>query len=52
MENRVGLVAYKVIEAVGAVCVDEAVTHSLPGFDALVDVGYHFKGCFDAVLVA
>lgn len=37
--DGVGLVAHEVVEAVGAVRVDEAVAHPFSGAYALVDVG-------------
>jgi len=43
------LVADKVVEAVGGVGVDEAVTDPLAGTNGLVDVGYDFESGFDAV---
>ena len=52
MGNSIGLVAHEVIEAVGAVGVDEAVTDPLACADGLIDVGDHFEGGFNAIFVA
>ena len=51
MGDCVCLVADEVVEAVGAVCVDEAVADPLACAHGFVDVCYDFEGGFDAVFV-
>jgi len=50
MRNGVGLVADEVVEAVGRVGVDEAVSDPLPCSYTFVDVGHDFEGRFDPVV--
>ena len=50
MGDGVGLVADKVVEAVGAVGVNKAVADPLAGANGLVDVSNNLEGGFDAVI--
>lgn len=50
--DGISLVAYQIIEAIGAVGVDEAVANPLACADGLVDVGHNFEGRFNAIFVA
>ena len=52
MGDCVGLIADEVVEAVGAVGVDEAVADPLACAYGFVDVRHDFKGSFDAVFVS
>ncbi len=52
MGDSIGLVAYKVVESVGAVGVDEAVADPLARADGLIDVGHDFEGGFNSIFVA
>ena len=46
------MVANKIIEAIGAVGIDEAVTNPLACADGFVNVGNDFEGGFNAIFVA
>jgi len=48
--DGVGLVADEVVEAVGRISVDEAVSDPLPCSHTFVDVGHDFEGRFDTVV--
>ena len=52
MGDGISLVAYKVVKAIGAVGVDEAVANPLARADGLIDVGHDFEGGFNAIFVA
>ncbi len=49
--DGVGLFAHEVVEAVGAVGVDEAIADPLARTHGFVDVGHDFEGGFDAIFV-
>ena len=51
MGDGISLVPHKVVEAVGAVGVDETVSNPLARANGLIDVGYDFEGCFNAIFV-
>ena len=50
--DGIRLIAYKIIETVGAVGIDETVADPLTRADRLINVGHHFEGSFNAVFVA
>ena len=52
MRDGIGLVANKIIEAIGAVGIDEAVADPLACAHGFVDIGHDVEGSFDAIFVA
>lgn len=52
VSDSICLVAYKVIEAIRRVCIDETVTNPFTCSYRLLNVSNHFKCRFDAILVS